>query len=843
VCLLSDKGVLKLPLLPGSGEESARLLMRERLGSAVGELKLAGVAPVVGRQSATEVWIATRVRRDVSGGRVEWLPLEEVEARAGSPALRDPATLAAFAVAWGSGILRVEEGLDEARRPARHLTDLPVPVLPPGALDTRTMPPEQFLNPEVSLLDFNLRVLEMAEDRGVPLLERLSYLSIVGSNLDELYMVRVGSLKVEALQEAERLASESERTGGGAAAEARRSLDGLTAGEQLASIALRARTLLARLDRALNAALSELAAAGIRLARWEDLGANDRAEASRAFREEVFPILTPRAVTISPGHPTPLVPSLAPVLAVVVEDLETGPSHLTYLRLARTLPRFRATPAGLLPLEDLVRAHLDLVYPGRRVEQAFLFRVTRGAELDVEEEDAGDLLQAIAEEARGRARNAVVRLECERGMPPSLRARLLKELRFEKAGDVFLLTDAEVHEGARILDLRALRELVAASAPSLPEAARHEPFTPRETLDPAVPLWDQIRRGDRLVHHPYESFDASVVRFFREAAADPDVLAVKTTLYRAGDPSPVAEALCEAARAGKEVAAFVELKARFDEERNVSWVKRLEEAGAQVVYGLVGLKNHAKLALVVRREAGGVARYVHAGTGNYNAATARLYTDLGLFTARGEIGADAHDLFNELMGSSKAPNASFRRLLVAPRFLQPALLERLEREAEHARAGRPAGIRAKMNGLTDARVIQALYRASQAGVPVELVVRGLCMLRPGVTGLSESVRVLSILGRFLEHARIWRFENGGTPETFLASADWRPRNLRRRVELAVPVEDPGIAARLERLLELELADPRAWELGPHGAWLRRSGAPGKPTAQEILRRDPAAPET
>lgn len=823
LALSAEGGTLRLPYGLGAGEEAARLLMRERFGSRVGDMRLAGVAPAVGRQPAMEVWVATRVRRDAPPpAPVEWLLLEEVEARAGSPALRDPATLGALAVAWGQGYLRTEDTGRISRAP-RHLTELPAPVLPASALDTRAEAPEQFLNPEVSLLDFNGRVLEMAEDASVPLLERLSYLAIVSANLDELYMVRVGALKAEARAESERLATDSGAT-------PRRSLDGLTADEQLASIALRARRLLGRHGRATDAVLAELEAAGTRLVRWADMDEPAREEAGRLFRERVFPILTPRAVTLSPGHPTPLVPALTLVFAVVVEDEQTGPAHLTYLRLPASLPAFVETGAGRLAIEDLVRPHLALVYPGRRVEKAFLFRITRAAEIDVDEEEAGDLLQAIEESVRRRARNAVVRLEVERGMPADLRARLLRELRFEKTGEAFLLTEAEIHEGGRFLDPRALRDLAKADVPG----GRFAPFTAREPLDAARSVWEQVRERDRLVHHPYDSFEATVCRFFREAARDPDVLSLRTTLYRAGDPSPVAEALCDAARAGKEVAAFVELKARFDEERNVGWVKRLEEAGVQVVYGLVGYKNHAKLALVVRREGDGVVRYVHAGTGNYNAATARFYTDFGLLTARPDVGADAQDLFNELTGSSHPPTGALRKLLVAPEVLQPAILTLVEREAAHARAGRPAGIRAKMNGLTDARVIQGLYRASQAGAPVDLVVRGLCTLRPGVTGLSERVRVISILGRFLEHARVWRFENGGAPETFLASADWRPRNLRRRVEVAVPIEEPSLASRLAGLLDLEIEDPRAWELGPHGAWLRRSGPAGALGVQDRL---------
>jgi polyphosphate kinase len=502
----------------------------------------------------------------------------------------------------------------------------------------------------------------------------------------------------------------------------------------------------------------------------------------------------------------------------MLSDGQTGPAHFAYLRLPDRIPRFLPVPDSndLILLEDVIRANLRQVYPDRRIEGAWLFRLTRAAELDLSDEDAGNLLQAIEESVGRRAVNPIVRVEVERSMPQPLRERLLWELRFERGADAGSVQERDLVEIRGMLDMRALRELMGAPVPG----GRYPPFEGRNPWPADRDLWSMLRERDSLVYHPYESFGDTTVRFFSEAADDPAVVAIRLTLYRIGERSPIVDALTRALERKKEVAIFVELKARFDETRNVGWVRRLEEAGATVVYGVVGLKNHAKVGLVLRREEDGLRHYVHIGTGNYNAATAKVYTDLSLFSADPELGADLHDLFNQLTGSSRGPSGTFRRIAVAPDGLLPWLLRSIDRECEHAEAGRPARIRAKLNGIADTEVVQALYRASRAGVTVELVVRGICILRPGVPGHSDRIRVVSRLGRFLEHARIYHFANGGEDRYYIGSADWRLRNLRRRVEVVTPVTDPAARAGLDGILNRELTDPDGWELHPDGSYSR-----------------------
>jgi polyphosphate kinase len=551
------------------------------------------------------------------------------------------------------------------------------------------------------------------------------------------------------------------------------------------------------------------------------------------FVQEIGPLLTPRAITVSPGHPFPSIPPLTLAFAVVLGE-GTGPIHYAYLKLPADVPRFLDVPGGLLPVEELVRAELGRVYPDRSVHDARLFRVTRLSDLDIDEARSGDLLQAMEEDLDRRRENPVVRVEVESGMPPAVLEMLLRELRFQGHGGASAGAAPEIQRVSGLLALSDVRRLA-----DVPVAGgAFPPFVPRQPFAPDRSVWAQLQAADRIVHHPYDDFAATVVRFISDAADDPDVAGMKLTLYRVGDRSPLVDALQRAARAGKDVAVFVELKARFDEARNVLSVKRLEAAGVQVVYGLIGLKNHSKIALVVRRESGGLRRYVHIATGNYNPGTARVYTDLGLFSANPELGEDVHDLFNQLTGTSGPPQSGFRRLLVAPSHLLPAIIERIEREARHARDGRGGAIRAKINGLEDPEVIRALYGASQAGVEIDLLVRGICTLRPGVPGLSDRIRVRSTLGPFLEHARIYHFANVGEPEYFIASADWRPRNLRRRVEVAVPISDAAAHGYLDTVLSLELSDPTGWTLGPDGTYAAPSVAVGDPrSAQQVLQAD------
>ena len=774
---------LTLPIADGQGEAASRHLLRATFGSQVGDLALLGTASGRGASGRLqEVWVVRRLRLDAEPPTtIEWLQASEVTGRAGQVGLQDPDTLAALAVAMRSDLFRSNESPGRVRRSR--------PSVPPPVTSEEA---QLFLDADLSTLEFQSRVMAMAEDPATPLLERLNFLSIVASNLDEFYMVNVGALK------------EKE--------------DDETSEAQLEAIGIRVRALLARVDRALGLCLAALAESGIRLRDWRELPATGRALLEDQFQREIFPLLTPRAITVAPGFPVPVMPHLTLLLAVVLQDSQTGPLHFAYLRLPERIPRFLPVPDSndLIPLEDVVRANLHLVYPDRGIEGAWLFRVTRAAELDLSDEEAGNLLQAIEESVGRRAQNAIVRVEVERAMPQPLRERLLWELRFERGANAGAVREHDLVEIDGMLDPRALRELLGAPVPG----GRYPPSEGRNPWGGERDLWSLLRQRDVLVYHPFERFSDTTVRFFSDAADDPAVVAIRLTLYRVGERSPIVEALTRALERKKEVALFVELKARFDETRNVGWVRRLEEAGATVVYGVVGLKNHAKVGLVLRREEDGLRHYVHIGTGNYNAATAKVYTDLSLFSADPDVGADVHDLFNQLTGSSRAPAGEFRSIAVAPDTLLPWVLSQIEREIEHATAGRPARIRAKLNGIADTEVVQALYRASRAGVDIELIVRGLCILRPGVPGHSERIRVVSKLGRFLEHARIYHFANGGSPEYYIGSADWRPRNLRLRVEVVAPVTEPGAVATLDEILTQQLADPEVWELDPDGSYHR-----------------------
>ena len=818
VAVLMDEGSLTLPVRGGSGEEACREVLRVHFGSADAQVRVLGTAPGSSTRPVLEVWLARRVAaaRDADeGARLHWLPLGELLAGAGAPTLRDPRTLAALGVAARAKALAEwtgsaptppampQEPPAGARRIRLSDVTLRTPVAPAGHAGA-----EPFLSGDLSLVEFNSRVLALAEDPAVPLLARVRFLSIVSANLDEFFMVRVAALK---------------RTVAGGAATSGE--EGFSADEQLDAIAIRVRALVERQVRCFReSCLPALAAHGVRVLRWAELAEPQREVLRRYFVEQLFPIMTPQALTRAPGHPFPLIPNLQLSLAAVVRDAGAGPIHFAYLKVPDAAPRFVALPDGetFVPVEDVIRANLSLLYPGRVVEQAHGFRVTRGADLELDEHHAASLLQVIEEEARRRPYGAVVRVEVEQEMPLAVRELLLRELLFEDATPVGSLGSGDLYEAVGLLGLGALREIARLPKPELD----YPPWRGRVPIAPAQSVFAALAERDVLVHHPYDSFEASVERLFVEAADDPDVVAIKLTLYRAGGHSGIVDALLRAAARGKEVFVFVELKARFDEERNIDWARKLEQAGIRVVYGLVELKTHAKTALIVRREQGGIRRYVHIGTGNYNAVTATLYTDLGLLSADEALGADLNDLFNELSGSSQPPRTAFRQILVSPTYLLQRVIELVDREAAHARAGGSARIRAKLNGLADPDVIAALYRASQAGVDLDLSVRGVCTLRPAVPGLSARIRVVSIVGRFLEHARIYHFANGGDPEYYIGSADWRPRNLRRRVEVVAPVRDPACRRRLDAVLEAELADPTAWDLDPDGGYHRRTPAPG-----------------
>ncbi|WP_245160014.1 RNA degradosome polyphosphate kinase [Blastococcus sp. CT_GayMR19] len=668
----------------------------------------------------------------------------------------------------------------------------------PSASASRTgpLPTDRFLNRELSWLDFNARVLELAENDSLPLLERMKFLAIFAGNLDEFFMVRIAGLK--------------RRHDMGLTV---RSPDGLTIREQLELITRRTQDLVQRhADVFLKDVAPRLEDEGIRIVHYEDLEDDAARRLREYFRDQVFPVLTPLAV--DPGHPFPYISGLSLNLAVSVRDPDSGVAHFARVKVPNNVPRFvpvgpTGQTATFLPLEDLIAVHLPQLFPGLEVLSHHLFRVTRNADMEVEEDRDEDLLQALERELSRRRFGPAVRLEVTDTMDPQILEVLLSEME---------MRPEDVLHVPGLLDLSALWSVYDLDRPEL----KDDPFVPAthpRLSDGETPksVFATLREGDVLVHHPYYSFATSVQRFIEQAAADPQVLAIKQTLYRTSGDSPIVNALIDAAEAGKQVVVLVEIKARFDEEANITWARSLERAGCHVVYGLVGLKTHCKTALVVRREHGVLRRYCHIGTGNYNPKTARIYEDLGILTADPRVGADLTDLFNTLTGYSRQTN--YRTLMVAPHGIRVGLIEKIRREARHAAEGKPSGIRIKANSLVDEKVIDALYEASQAGVTVELLLRGICSLRPGVPGMSESIRVRSIVGRFLEHSRVMSFANDGEPEWWLGSADLMHRNLDRRVEVLLRVCDETARTELQGIFEAAMApDVRCWELGSDGSW-------------------------
>ncbi|HEY2724309.1 MAG TPA: RNA degradosome polyphosphate kinase, partial [Pseudonocardiaceae bacterium] len=664
-----------------------------------------------------------------------------------------------------------------------------VPPAPPAATPVPVatdLPDDRYLNRELSWLDFNARVLALAEDTSQPLLERAKFLAIFASNLDEFYMVRVAGLK--------------RREEAGLSV---RSADGLSPREQLARIAMRNQELAVRQARVfLDSVRPELAEHGIRFVTWAELDDTQRLRLSEYFSDHIFPVLTPLAV--DPAHPFPYISGLSLNLAVTVRDPQSRVERFARVKVPNNVPRLvrvdngedgRNSPrATFLPLEELIGAHLGELFAGMEVVDWHIFRVTRNADFEVEEDRDEDLLQALERELARRRFGPPVRLEVADTMTEHVLELLLREL------------DVDPHDVVQVpglLDLSCLWQLYRLPAPEL----KDEPFVP--VTHPAFgegetpkSVFATLAEGDVLVHHPYDSFSTSVQRFIEQAASDPHVLAIKQTLYRTSGDSPIVDALIDAAEAGKQVVALVEIKARFDEQANIKWARALERAGVHVVYGLMGLKTHCKTSLVVRQEGSMIRRYCHIGTGNYNPKTARLYEDFGLFTAEPAIGADLTDLFNSLTGYAR--QTSYRSLLVAPYGIRRGIVERIEGEIARAGAGESCGIRIKVNSLVDEQVIDALYRASLAGVPIDMVVRGICALTPGRPDLSENIRVRSILGRFLEHSRVFHFV--GAEEHWIGSADMMHRNLDRRVEVLVRVADPGLTRELDAMFASAL-DP------------------------------------
>jgi polyphosphate kinase len=667
------------------------------------------------------------------------------------------------------------------------------------------LPADRFLDRELSWLAFNQRVLELSQDPELPLLDRTKFLAIFASNLDEFFMVRVAGLK-------RRIATGI----------AMRSASGYTPREVLEAIWARSYELQVRQANIFKLEIRPaLEGQGINLLRWDELTPVEKTEMDRFFDNKVFPILTPLAV--DPSHPFPYISGLSLNLAVVVRNPTTGNELFARVKVPPLLPRFvEVGPQRFVPLEDVIAAHLDELFPGMEICQHHAFRVTRNEDVEVEEDDAENLLKALERELVRRRFGPPVRLEVEETIDPYVLDLLVSEL------DV---TEPEVFRLPGPLDMTGLWSVVGLDRDDLKQR-RFVPKTSRQLSEvesaKAPDILSIVRERDVLLHHPYDSFSTSVQLFLEQAAADPNVLAIKQTLYRTSGDSPIVVALIRAAEAGKQVLALVEIKARFDEQNNIEWARKLEQAGVHVVYGLVGLKTHSKLSMVVRSEGDQLRRYCHIGTGNYHPKTARLYEDFGLLTSKPDVGEDVSNLFNVLSGYSR--NTDYKRFLVAPHSVRAGLIERIDREIEHQRAGRAAGIRFKCNALVDEETIDALYRASSAGVPIEVWVRGICALRPGMPGISDTIRVRSILGRFLEHSRAYCFANGGNHSVWIGSADLMHRNLDRRVETLVSLADPEQIAEVYNLFDLGFApDTAAWDLDVNGQWHRRlAGEDDKP---------------
>ncbi|MCF8526299.1 MAG: RNA degradosome polyphosphate kinase [Candidatus Nanopelagicales bacterium] len=666
---------------------------------------------------------------------------------------------------------------------------------PPAMLEP--LPDDRFLDREVSWLAFNQRVLELSQDEDLPVLDRAKFLAIFASNLDEFFMVRVAGLK--------------RRIATGIAV---RAASGFTPREVLENIWAHAYELQLEQARLFHhEVLPALEQEGIQLLRWDELTPVEKETIQEFFTTKVFPVLTPLAV--DPSHPFPYISGLSLNLAVVVRNPTTGNELFARVKVPPLLPRFvEVGPARFVPLEDVIAAHLDALFPGMEIQQTHTFRVTRNEDVEVEEDDAENLLLALERELIRRRFGPPVRLEVEESIDPHVLELLIDEL------DV---SETEVFRLPGPLDLTGLWTIVNLDRDDLKQR-KFVSKTSRQLSEVESAnepdIMAVVREHDVLVHHPYDSFSTSVQLFLEQAARDRHVLAIKQTLYRTSGDSPIVDALIKAAQAGKQVLALVEIKARFDEQNNIDWARKLEEAGVHVVYGLVGLKTHAKLSMVVRNDGDQLRRYCHIGTGNYHPKTARLYEDLGLLTCDPEVGEDVSNIFNVLSGYSM--NTEYKRFLVAPHSVRTGLVERIEREIDNQLAGRPSGIRFKCNSIVDEGIIDALYRASQAGVKVDIWVRGICAIRAGVPGLSENIRAISILGRFLEHSRVFMFENGGNREAWIGSADLMHRNLDRRVETLVSLVDPEQIADLEALFDMAF-DPitSAWDLQPDGEWVRR----------------------
>ena len=688
--------------------------------------------------------------------------------------------------------------------------------------------PEYYISRELSWLSFNERVLHEALDPRTPLIERLKFLAIFSSNLDEFFMVRVAGIKQQIEAQVNR-----------------RTADGRTPIQHLQAISNKLRPTFAKQQDCFLQVSAQLHDHGIHLLDYEGLNTQQTTHLQTYFEEQIFPVLTPLAV--DPGHPFPYISNLSLNLAVVIREADSEETHFARVKVPKVLPRFIQLPKSLLspntlwaavPLEQVIGHNLTFLFPGMVVEDYYTFRITRNADLFVEEDDADDLMLALEQELRKRRLGgSLVRMELQSDTSLEVRTTLLTEMGLE---------EDDIYDVKGLIGLGDLITLTGLPLPELKDpdwiAVTPSPWHRINRDDPdgeGDDVFSIIRRRDRMVHHPYVSFAATVQQFITQAAADPDVLTIKMTLYRTSGDSPIINALVSAAENGKQVVALVELKARFDEENNINWARTLEKAGVHVVYGLLGLKTHTKVCLVVRKEHDGIRRYVHIGTGNYNPKTARIYTDLGLLSCDDELGADLTDLFNYLTGYSR--QKAYRQLLIAPITLRERMMDLIHQEKSHGANGR---IIAKMNALVDPDIIKALYQASQAGVSIDLIIRGICCLTPGVEGVSQNIRVLSVIGRFLEHSRIFYFHNNGDEQLYIGSADWMPRNLDRRVEAVTPILAPHLRRELMSLLDICLGDNRqAWEMQPDGTYVQRhaqSNQPERSTHEYLMQHSKGA---
>ncbi|HUF14200.1 MAG TPA: polyphosphate kinase 1 [Longimicrobiales bacterium] len=809
IALRQVDGGYRVAAGPGSGPEACRRVLRSVFGSGQGRIRLLDRDVGFATLPAIETWLAEGFVPGGEGEKLAWVELAEMAENVGAPELRDARTLAALHAAVRTGLPDRDPTRGWAGEAAGAVQDSgPSPPErddPMARSDIEEdfdpsgdVPPEQLLNMELSRMSFDERILSIVEDDHYPLLERVRFLSMFGSRQDDFFMTRVAGFKEQAT-------SGRHRT----------TMDGMSAPEQLDAIAIRARRMSERSYRLLRELLlPELQRHGILILHWAELGQDERQNLRSTYSRHVEAVLTP--VTSDESHPFPHVRNLRPALATTLRLPESRVDRFAAIELPAELPRFVPLRNGrhFVPLKEVMIAALPELYPGMTVDTAHAFRVTRSAQMRIKGDSVSDILQAVQENVVRRPFGPVVRLEVEREMPSEMQRMLLRELTYEREEVTTHLGMEDVYPVDWAVDLASLAEIAKVDEPQL----RFEPLVRRNPMPTDRPVFDLLTERDQLMRFPDDSFEDTVERFLREAAEDPDTISIKITLYRTSQSSGVIEALHEASARGKEVVALVELKASFDESRNIEWAKELEDAGATVVFTPARYKVHAKIALVARREGDDIRRYAYIGTGNLNAATAATYVDVGVLTADQEMAGQVGSVFNMLTGY--APGVEDTDLLVAPFNMRSRFIELIEREVEHARAGRGGLIRAQLNGLSDRALIAALYRASRAGVRIDMAVREICSLRPGVPGLSDNIRVVSVLGRFLQHARIFHFDNAGDPTVLIGSSDWRPRNLARRVEVAAPIRDAEHRKALLGMLDQILSDADAWELRSDGAWVR-----------------------